>query len=145
MTNHKKTKVKKLADFLTQYFGTLSFFTANAVFFAFWIIWNAGLIPALRPIDPYPFNFLTLVVSLEAIFLSVIVLISQNRAGKIAEIREKIDLAVNTRAENQITKIINMIDEIHDHLGLNPKDDAELKEMKKRIDLEKIEKRIEKE
>jgi len=84
-------------------------------------------------------------MSLEAIFLSIFVLISQNRAAFVADLREEIDLKVNVRAEQEITRLINMVDEIHDHLGLAPDDDDELREMKKRVNLEEMEEEISKE
>ncbi len=74
-------------------------------------------------------------VSLEAIFLSVIVLISQNRANEIDELRDDLDLEINIKAESEITRIVNMLDEIHDHLGLPTKDDAELRGMKKKTNI----------
>ena len=75
---------------------------------------------------------------MEAIFLSIIVLISQNRSGEIDDLREELALQINVRAEEEITRIINMLDEIHDHLGLNPEDDSELKAMKQKIDLNRM-------
>jgi uncharacterized membrane protein len=77
-------------------------------------------------------------VSLEAIFLSVIVLMSQSRAGQIADMRDDLDFEINVRSEQEVTRILKILDEIHDHLGLDPEDDSELKEMKKRIDIEKL-------
>ena len=104
-----------------------------------------GLIPGLVPFDPYPFTFLTMTVSLEAIFLSVIVLMSQNRSSKIADMREEVDFELNLRAEAEITRILNMLDEIHDHLGLSPEDDDELREMKQKTDIKEIKRAIESE
>ena len=133
---------EKFADFLTNSFGTVWFFTFNALLFAGWLFWNTGKIPGVPIFDPYPFGMLTMVVSLEAIFLAIIVLISQNRAAKIGDIREEIDLQVNTLAEQEITRIINILDTIHDHLGLPSEDDEELTKMKQRTDLDEIESRI---
>ena len=79
-----------------------------------------------------------MVVSLEAIFLSVIVLISQNRTSKIADLRQELDFIVTLQAEEEITRILTMLDEVHDHLGLNPKDDKELTEMKRKIDINRL-------
>ncbi len=128
----------RAADYVTQAFGTVSFLIANAIFFAVWIIWNSNIFPGLHVFDPFPFGFLTMIVSLEAIFLSIIVLISQNRAGEVSDLRQKLDFEVNIRAEEEITRIIKMLDEIHDHLGLDPHDDEELKNMKQSIDIQKL-------
>lgn len=132
----------KVADFMTNGFGSFWFLMLNALWFAGWIIVNVGLIPGVKPFDPFPFGFLTMVVSLEAIFLAIIVLISQNRAAKTADLREEIDLQLNVRAEQEITKLLIIVDEIHDHLGLDPEDDAELIMMKQRTDLNAIEKEL---
>lgn len=130
----------KIADFLTEYFGTVSFFILNLLWFFIWIFLNVGVVPGLPPFDPYPFGLLTMIVSLEAIFLSIIVLISQNRASHIDSLREELDLKVNIRAEEEITKVINMLDEIHDHLGIQSAYDGELEKMKLGIDFKKMEK-----
>lgn len=125
-----KTYINRCADFLRNSFGTVWFLIFNALVFAGWIILNSGLIQNFQVLDPYPYGMLTTVVSLEAIFLSVIVLISQNRASEIDELRDDLDLEINIKAESEITRILNMLDEIHDHLGLATEDDAELKGMK---------------
>ncbi len=135
---------EKFADFLTASFGTLQFLLLNMVWFGIWIIINVGLIPGITAFDPYPFNFLTMVVSLEAIILAIIVLMSQNRAADIDDLREEIDLHINVRAEEEITKILNIVDEIHDHLGMPAEDDAELKMMKQKTNLAEIEQALKK-
>lgn len=137
-----RTRREQVADFLTQNFGTVSFLLLNFIWFAFWIPANLGIIPGVPIFDPYPFGFLTTAVSLEAIFLAVIVLISQNREANITDLREEIDLQINLLAEQKITRIINMLDEIHDHLGLPADDDEELIEMKQMKDIDDIEKEL---
>jgi uncharacterized membrane protein len=134
-----------MADTMTDLFGSFWFLVLNAVFFIGWLITNSNIFPGLPIFDPYPFTFLTMVVSLEAIFLAIIVLISQNRAAKVADLREEIDLQINVRAEEEITKILNILDAIHDHIGLPAEDDDELKEMKLKTSIDEIEKQIEEE
>ncbi len=128
----------RVAGFLTSSFGTVSFLLCNVTIFFIWILINIGLIKGITPFDPFPFGLLTMVVSLEAIFLSVIVLISQNRTSKIADLRQELDFIVTLQAEEEITRILTMLDEVHDHLGLNPKDDKELTEMKRKIDINRL-------
>ena len=135
----------KLADRITKAFGSTWFFVANFIWFTAWILINLDLVPGIAPFDPYPFGFLTMTVSLEAIFLSIFVLISQNHASRIADLREEIDLRINVQAEQEITRMLIMLDEIHDHLGLDAEDDAELKNMKKRTNLPALKKAISKE
>jgi uncharacterized membrane protein len=81
-------------------------------------------------------------VSLEAIFLSIIVLISQNKQSKIADIRQQIDFEINVRSEEEITKILEVIDELRKAQGIK-KHDPELEKMKEKIDLQKIQKEAE--
>lgn len=130
--------IDRSADFLRDSFGTVWFLTINAVIFLSWILINSGLIPNFQVFDPFPYGLLTTAVSLEAIFLSIIVLISQNRSSEIDSIRDELDLQINIRSESEITRIINMLDEIHDHMGLPAEDDEELKIMKQKIDINDI-------
>lgn len=136
---------EKFADLLTDYFGTVLFLILNAIWFFAWMIINTGLIPDLPQFDPFPYGLLTMIVSLEAIFLAIIVLISQNRAMRVADLREEIVLQINTLSEQEITKLINMVDEIHDHLGLPSEDDEELKIMKEKTDMNFIESELKEE
>ena len=140
--DRRRTFTDRIADRITNAFGSVLFFIFNFTAFGVWIIWNNGWITGATAFDPYPYGMLTMVVSLEAIFLSVFVLISQNHAAKIADLREEVDLQVNVRAEEEITRLLIMVDQIHDHLGLAPEDDAELKRMKKKMNLKTMEARI---
>ncbi len=141
--NLKRTLSDRCADRINSTFGSTAFFACHVCFFALWVAMNTGLIPGVETFDPYPFSFLTMVVSLEAIFLSIFVLISQNRESDVADLREEVDLQLNIKAEQEVTRILIMLDEIHDKLGITPtKDDRELKQMKKRTNLDKMEKEI---
>jgi len=84
----------------------------------------------LRPFDPYPYQLLTMVVSLEAIFLSTFVLISQNRLSEEADKRSELDLHIGLLTEHELTRVLKMLDEIQDKLGI-PNDDDELQELEK--------------
>lgn len=134
----KETWADKAADFFTNYFGTIPFLLLNILFFFIWIIINFDIVTGIRSFDPFPFGLLTMIVSLEAIFLSIIVLISQRRESHVAELREEMDFEINLRAEEEITRLLNMVDEIHDHLGLAPEDDSELTEMKQKLNLDEM-------
>ncbi len=141
----RRSPADKAADVFTKSFGTVIFLVLNGLWFMIWILINMGFIPAIPAFDPFPFGLLTMIVSLEAIFLSIIVLISQNRAARIADLREEVDLHINVRAEEEITRLICMVDMIHDHLGLEAADDVELIRMKQKINLEELETQLEKE
>lgn len=140
----QRTWSDRVADFLTEAFGTVLFLGINALWFGMWIVINSGLIPGVPIFDPFPFGLLTMIVSLEAIFLAIIVLISQNRSARIEDLREEIDLQINVRTEEEVTKILIILDQIHDHLGLPSEDDEELIIMKQKTDLTAIEEKLSK-
>ncbi len=109
-----RTLQGRISDLITDFSGSMSFVYLHAVWFGLWVLLNIGKIhvPYLTEFDPYPFGLLTLVVSLEAIFLSTFVLISQNRLACASEKRAELDLQVNLLAEQKTTKVIEMLDEI---------------------------------
>jgi uncharacterized membrane protein len=99
----------RVSDALTQATGSTPFVVLHAGFFAAWILINTGSMGRFAPFDPYPFSFLTLVVSLEAIFLSVFVLMSQNRMTRIADQRARLDLQIDLLAERELTMLLRML------------------------------------
>ncbi len=139
----KRTWVELAADWLAEAFGTIAFLAFNVAVFVVWILGNLGIIKTMPQIDPYPFALLTMIVSLEAIFLSIIVLISQNRAAKIEEVRQEIDLQVNTISEQEITKIMEMLATIMKHQNIDISQDAVLADMLRPTNLEEIKRDLE--
>ncbi len=140
--NKDKILSERWADFLTTKFGTVWFLNLNILFFAVWIVINLNLIPGIATFDPFPFGLLTMIVSLEAIGLSIIVLVSQNRAAKIDTIREEIDLQINMHAEREITKVLRLLDDIQRHLKMRSKNDPEARAMERALDINAIERRV---
>lgn len=138
----KRSFAEKTADKINGIAGSMAFFALHVVVFAVWILLNLGILPGVTAFDPFPFGLLTMVVSLEAIFLSIFVLISQNRAGKIADLREEVDLKVNVRSEKEITKIIKMLDQMQKKMGIKVKNPAEMRTMEKSTNIEAIEEEI---
>lgn len=100
----------RLADLLTLAASNIRFTYFSFIWFALWIVVNLSLIPGFKAFDPYPFGFLTMVVSLEAIFLSLFVLISQDRQAKRDKIRNDIEYEVNLRAEVEIRGLADQVD-----------------------------------
>ena len=141
--NRKLTEA--LADDISRLSGSFVFLVLNILFFAFWLLLNTGQLPGLPIIDPFPFIFLTMIVSLEAICLSIVVLISQNRQSVIASIREEIHLQINQIAEREITKCLKLIADIHASHFPDSSPDPELLRMLKKTDTGKLEAQIEKE
>jgi uncharacterized membrane protein len=136
--NFTKTTTDKLAVFITRIFGSMTFLLICIVFFALWICWNAHLIPALKPFDPFPFSTLEMAVSIFAVILSVSVLINQNRQSQIEKTRQQVEFEVNVRAESEITKVLHMLHDIHLKLGISNAVDQELEQMKQQTDIHEI-------
>ena len=141
----KRTIIDRVADEIAVLSGSFLFFIFHIAFFAVWILININVFSTIAPFDPYPFGLLTMIVSLEAIFLSIIVLLSQNRQAKIADLREELDLQINRIAEKEITKLIQMQVIMMKHLGITIEGDEELERMMKEIDTQHIQKQLEKE
>lgn len=134
---HRKF-TEKIADSVTAAFGSFTFGVLHVYWFGLWIVLNTGLIVWITPFDPFPFGLLTMIVSLEAIFLSILVLLSQNRAGQVASLREELHLQVDLIAEEEITKVLEILSEIRTKVGIKS-DDPELTRMLQRIDTSYIE------
>ncbi len=135
----------RMADELTTLCSSPTFLFLNAGFFLGWILLNSGLIPNFVPFDPYPFGFLTMGVSLEAIFLSIFVLVSQNRASQTATLRDELNLRINLIAEQEITKLLRLTVAMQKKLNLldkNSKTDSELEFMLKDVDAGSLEQTI---
>jgi uncharacterized membrane protein len=128
---------ERIAWWITDFTGSMTFVYIHTAWFSFWILLNVGIlhIPHLSQFDPYPFGLLTLVVSLEAIFLSTFVLIAQNRLAKQSERRADLDLQINLLSEQKAAKVLEMLDQIVRQLDqtssrFNFKPDAEVEALK---------------
>ena len=95
----------RVADAITGFAGSLNFVYLHSVWFGLWILLNIGLIGAALEFDRYPFGLLTMIVSLEAIFLSTFVMVSQNRQAMRTELRSQLDFEANLRSEVWSTHI----------------------------------------
>lgn len=133
-----QSKGEKLADRMTQMFGTSLFLTGNAVWFVVWLVWNSKLVPGLPAFDPEPFTMLTTIVSLEAIFLSIFVLMAQNRAEKVDELRAEVNLQVDTIAEAELTKLLQLVARIAEKNGIDVAGDQDLQDMIAPTNLDEI-------
>lgn len=133
----KKGIQEHTADALTRFSGSMLFVYVHAIWFAIWIALNVGWLGG-KPFDPFPFSLLTLIVSLEAIFLSTFVLISQNRAGAIADKRADLDLQINLLSEHEITRLLTLMDTVAGHLGVDLDKKPEIEELKKDVGAETV-------
>lgn len=110
----RSTTVEKIADVIAAFSGSITFLALNAAWFIIWIGWNT--LPGITHFDPYPFGFLTMMVSLEAIFLSIFVLISQNRQAAKDRLRADSEYEVNLKAELEITQLHEKVDFLTEEL-----------------------------
>ncbi len=136
-----RTVMQTLADRLNELASSPRFLAIHALWFGTWILWNTGAL-RLEPFDPYPFGFLTLIVSLEAIFLSIFILMAQKRESAIAELREELGLQVNLRIEEEVTKTLQLLAGLYRRLGFSMSDDAELRDMILPLDPSRIEREL---
>lgn len=112
----KRTVVQKAADGIAAFSGSIPFLLLHVVWFGTWLTVNTLTIPGIPHFDPFPFGFLTLTVSLEAIFLSVFVLLSQNRQAAKERIRADIEYDVNLKAELEIGHLHEKMDRLNSEM-----------------------------
>ena len=132
---------ERLADAWVRFSSSAPFLIAHVLWFAFWILWNTGVL-GVAPIDPFPFGLLTLIVSLEAIFLSISVLIGQSREAAVAELREELGLQINLRIEAEVTKSLQLVAGLYTRMGYRFSEDDELREMLQVLDQEGMEREL---
>lgn len=112
----KQTRTERIARIVANFCGSMTFVWFHVIWFGGWIIVN--MMPGVHHFDEFPFTFLTLVVSLEAIFLSTFILISQNQETRLSERNNQLDLQINLLTEQENTKILNILKQIAQKLDL---------------------------
>ena len=137
----KRTPTDRLAERIASFCGSMTFVWVHVVWFSCWILLNS--IPGIRHVDPFPFTFLTLIVSLEAIFLSTFILISQNLDSRISERRSHLDLQLNLLSEQENTKMIVMLHAIAEKVGADLTQDPNLKALSEETQPERLIEQIE--
>ena len=119
----QRTRTDRVAEVIAGFCGSMTFVWVHVIWFGGWVIFN--VLPGVKHVDPFPFTFLTLVVSLEAIFLSTFILISQNHDSRVSEKRNHLDLQINL-SEQENTQMLTILQQIavkvgadvaHDSLG----------------------------
>jgi uncharacterized membrane protein len=133
----QRTMEERLADAITAFSGRMYFIYFHIIWFGIWLLVNLGYL-GIKPFDPYPFGLLTMVVSLEAIFLATFVLISQNRLSAEADRRADLDLQIGLLTEYEITRALKMLDAIQDKMGIENDTDEELLDLEKDVHPEDV-------
>jgi uncharacterized membrane protein len=136
---HARSGAERLSDWITATAASGPVLIAHVIWFAAWTIVNVGAIRAWKPFDPFPFPFLTMTVSLEAIFLALFVLASQNRLAHQSDKRAHLDLQVNLLAEREMTAVLQLLQDIAAHLDVPTSvTSAQLRELAKKTDVHEI-------
>ena len=132
----ERTSADRIAEKIANFCGTITFVWVHVLWFSAWILLNS--IPGIPHLDPFPFTFLTLVVSLEAIFLSTFILISQNYETRVSERRSHLDLQLNMLSEQENTTMITMLQAIAAKVGADLSSDPRLQALSQQTQPEKL-------
>src|ERR687890_2814614 len=123
---------ERLADAITRFTGSMRFVYLHLALFGFWIAANLGWVPGVPAWDP-SFVVLAMVASVEGIFLSTFVLISQNRMAAAADKRADLDLQISLLAEHEVTKLVELVTALAERAGVRADADPEIREVKKDV------------
>jgi uncharacterized membrane protein len=123
-TRAGRNRFDRIADAITSFCGSMRFVVFHVIWYGIWVVGNTAL-PRHERWDPFPFPFLTLVVSLEAIFLSTFIMISQKRQSALSERRAQLDLQVNLLSEQENTKMLELLKKIGEKVGVDLSHDPE--------------------
>lgn len=132
----EKTSDEHIADKITKFTGSMTFVYIHIVIFGCWIIYNTGMI-GIKPVDPSLTDLMVL-TSIEAIFLSVFVLIRQNRMNVLADKRANLDLQVSLLAEHEITHLITLVKAIAAKLEIEEASNPEINELTQYVTPEQV-------
>jgi uncharacterized membrane protein len=131
-----QTTSARIAEKIANFCGSMTFVWIHVLLFGGWILTNS--LPGINHFDGFPFTFLTLVVSLEAIFLSTFILISQNQETRLTERRNHLDLQINLLTEQENTKMLQILKQISEKLGVEIEDDPTIQILEQATRPEKL-------
>jgi len=131
-----RTRQDRIADSITRFAGSMAFVYIHVAVFGTWILLDLGWLP-VAPLDP-TFVSIALAASIEAIFLSTFVLISQNRMAALDDKRADLALQVSLLAEHEITRLVEIVTEIGKKMNIDASHDPELSELSQTIAPEKV-------
>jgi uncharacterized membrane protein len=138
----ESTFSQRAAQRIAGFCGSMTFVWIHIAWFSGWVFFNT--MPGITHLDPFPYTFLTLLVSLEAIFLSTFILISQNEETRLAERRNALDLQINLLTEQENTKMLQVLSRIANQLGVPMEDDDTLSVLEQATRPEKLAEQIDK-
>ena len=140
----RRTAAETFSDLVVSQGGRPWVIAFHTLWFGVWMLWNSGWVPNVHTFDPFPFMGLTTIVSLEAIFLSLFILVSQNRATRRADERAHLDLQINLMAEREATKMLRLLQVLCAYHGLAEAADSEVDEMLRETEPASIARELEK-
>src|SRR5580704_13529514 len=117
----RRTSTERVSDVMTKLVGNLGFLLAHLILISIWSLVNLRVIPGIQAFDPFPFGILALVVSSESVFLTIFVLISQGRMARQSERRSHLDLQVGMLSEQELTMVLQMLNKLCEHAGVDVK------------------------
>ena len=135
---YNRSMAERVAERVTSAAGSTPFVIFHIAWYGLWIAANLVKIHGIPSFDPFPFSFLTLVVSLEAIFLTLLVLMSQKRMMKDADKRTHLDLQLNMLAEQEATEILRMVRMIGQHLGVEEHEEKRIRELERPTNVDQL-------
>jgi uncharacterized membrane protein len=139
-----RSKAEQVSDWIACTAGSATVVVVHIVWFGAWIVVNTGLVDRIQPFDPFPFPLLTMTVSLEAIFLALFVLASQNRLARQADKRSHLDLQIDLLAEREMTAVLQLLQDIARHLKVQTAVTPELsRDLMTKTDLRSLMNRLE--
>jgi uncharacterized membrane protein len=138
-----RTFTDRLGDSIADFVGTMTFVLGHVFGFVIWAIVNAGMIPGIRPFDPYPYTLLTMLVSMEGVLVAVFVLMKQNRMSRRGDQRDHLNLQIDLLSEKEITKILQLQRLVCERLGIDVNDDSEVTELSKSTAVEDLAQELE--
>lgn len=133
----RSSRADKIAEVVTRFTGSMAFVVIHLVVYSLWIVINAGLVPGVPRFDP-SFVILAMEASVEAIFLSTFILITQNRMMSAAAERADLDLQISLLTEHEITRVIHLVREMAKQMGIEAAHDPELSELAKDVRPERV-------
>ncbi len=119
--NRRRSRSEAIYELVGNSIGTLNFVALQLIGVILWVVVNAGLIPRVRPFDPFPFPILNQIIALEAVLMTAFVLMKQTRMSKLADWRAHLNLQINLLTERETTKIIGMLLEISKRFDIQHK------------------------
>lgn len=135
--DRRKTSSERVADRVTAFTGSMLSVALHATLLVAWLLVNSGVIPGATPFDPPPFVMLAMAASVEAIFLSTFVLISQNRMQALADRRAELNLQISLLAERETTAILALVDAMAAEHGL-AREHPDVAELKREVDPQEV-------